>query len=416
MKSIVLQKFANREIRIGWQDLPSVRPKAVDPSDVVRLTKEAELAALCAVQELPRPRGVYAYDPGKPSVTKLSHDEAKLLRTRQQASLDITSEFRRQRSAKRNYKKIPGTPNRRTVFGRNARHTLLEAGSVAERWGGDVQNSAIVTLTLPGSTKNAYSTLASWSGYACDRIFRLFRKTPGEVRWFYVWELQRRGALHMHLCITTQSPERSLQLGEVVVEQWKKVLDDIRHKSGVDLFLHKAGDRCTIKAYWQNDVQQCQRSVAAYFAKYASKKTQSAKKGFNGKAVEHPYYPSRWWGCQRLLRQDIEAERFSLRIEGLEEDTVANALILADNWCNGHCPIKTYRYDFDLRYVVNGETRTLGYGERSIAYFDDGDFTHVCNDLYQLARYLVHLCNGAYVQCNRMSALQTPVAMWSMQA
>lgn len=219
----------------------------------------------------------------------------------------------------------------------------------------------------------------------------------------------------MHLCISTQSSVRSLYLGSKLRRQWTQVLEDVRCKSGVDLFLHQKGDRCTIRQLWQNDLQQCQRSVAAYFSKYASKETQSAKKGFGGKAIEHPYYPARWWGCQRQLRQEVEGERFLLRIEGVEEDLVTDALVLAENWCNANTPIKSYRYDFELGYVFNGQTRPLGYGERSIFYFDDCHFSHVCNDLYQLAIYLVHVCNGAYVQCNRMSALQTPVKMWCMQ-
>lgn len=109
-------------------------------------------------------------------------------------------------------------------------------------------------------------------------------------------------------------------------------------------------------------------------------------------------------------------QRFNLRLEGVTEDQVIDALRLADNWVNAHAPIMRYRYDFELSYVCNGKNRPLGYGERHIAYFDDDRFADVCNDVTLLARYLVHVCNGAYVQCNRMSALHTPVPMWSMQS
>lgn len=415
MKTIVLEKYANREIRFGWQDLPPVRPKRTDSAAVIASTKEAELAALCAVSVHPTKIGAYAHDPGKPSLTKITHDESERLKARQSSALDITSEFRRGRSIKRRNKKVPGTANRCTVFGRNARHTLLEAGSVAERWSGDVANSAIVTLTLPGSTADAYAALASWSGYIGDRLFRILRKEKSGVRWFYVWELQKRGALHMHLCITSKSPEQSLHLGWLIVDKWKEVLADVRCKSGVDLFLHSSGNRCTIKRLWQNDVQQCKRSIAAYFSKYASKETQSAKKGFDGKAVKHPYYPSRWWGCQRQLRQEIEQERFKVRLEGVTENEVCQALALIDNWCNAHNPIMRYRYDFELSYVSNFQHRPLGYGERHVVYFNDDDFAHVCNDIVQLSSYLVHVCNSPYLRCNRISALHTPVKMWSMQ-
>lgn len=410
MKAIVLQKYANREIRFGWQDLPSSRPKATDKQSVITSTKEAELVALCAVQSYKTPSGVYLYDSVKPSLTKVTQSEHQLHQSQVSRSLDITSEFRRGRSERRNHKKIPGTPNRATVFGANARHTLLEAGSVAERWGGNVQNSVIVTLTLPGSTTDAYDCLASWSGYACDRLFRILRKAKSGIRWFYVWELQKRGALHMHLCITAQSPDTSLHFGKAVISKWEDVLRDIGLRSGVDLFLHSKGDRCTIRGFWQNNIQQCKRSVAAYFAKYASKEARSAKKGFSGGLKDFAFYPSRWWGCQRVLRQEIEKQRFKIRIEGLEEQDVAQALILVDNWCEEHNPVKRYRYDFELSYVCNEKTRALGYGERHVVYFDDSDFSHVCNEVNELAQYLVHMCNGSYVQCNRMSALRTPVA------
>jgi hypothetical protein len=415
MKSIVLQKFANREIRIGWQDLPSSRPKSDDPKPVIDASKEAALVAFSAVNLFPSPTGTYAYDPSKPSATKLNHDETSRFKTQVQRALDITSEFRRGRAIKRNNKKVPGTPNRRTVFGRNARHTLLEAGSVAERWAGSVQNSVVLTLTLPGSTEDAYRVLAAWSGYIGDRLFRTLRKAGSRTRWFYVWELQKRGALHMHVCISAKSSITAIYAGSKLRSQWIKILEDVGHKSGVDLFLHAKGDRCTIRGLWQNDLQQCKRSVAAYFTKYASKEVESARRGFDGKARVHEYYPSRWWGCQRTLRQELEQERFQIRLEGIEEDKVCEALILVDNWANAHNPIYRHRYDFQLTYLSHGKDCSLGYGERHIIYFDDNNFVHVCNDLHQMAKYLVHLCNASYVQCNRMSAIESTCLQRSMQ-
>lgn len=410
MKSIVLQKYANREIRFGWQDLPSSRPNPIDGAKSQRDNREHELVALCAIDFHPTKTGAIAYDPGKPSLTKLNQDEYQRAKIQVQRGLDITSEFRRDREAARKNKKVPGTPNRATVFGRAARHTMLEAGSVASRWSGSPGNSVVVTLTLPGSTKSAYATLAAWSGYAFDRLARWLRKASTRIRWFYVWELQRRGALHLHILIAAQSSITALYVGSKIRTAWFNVLNDISLKSGVDMFCHARGDRCTVKSLWQNDISSVTKNIAAYFSKYASKNTESAKKGFGGKAVVHPYYPSRWWGCQRLLRAEIEQERFVIRIEGVEEDEVTKALILIDRWCEQNRPVKRYSYDFELGYVCNEKHRPLGYGSRFIAYFDDPDFVHVCNDLHQLARYLVHMCNAPYVQCNRMSALHNPVA------
>ncbi len=416
MKSIVLQKFANREVRFGWQDMPSNRPKPTDSESVITRTKESELIALSAIDLHKTRAGAIAYDPSKPSLTKLNHDELKRTETQVQRSLDITSEFRRERNRRRKNKKVPGTPNRCTVFGRAARHTMLEAASVASRWSGSVGNSVVVTLTLPGSTREAYAALAAWSGYAFDRLARWLRKASSRVRWFYVWELQKRGALHLHILVAAQSSITALYVGSKLRSAWFEVLKDIGRKSGVDMFCHAWGDRCTVKSKWQNDIQHVTKDIAAYFSKYASKNTQSAKKGFNNKAIVHPYHPSRWWGCQRLLRQEVEQERFHVRLEGVTEEQVVQALTLADNWCNAHNPIMRYRYDFELSYVCNGENRPLGYGERHVVYFNDDAFTHVCDDIVMLARYLAHVCNGAYLQCNRMSAMQTPVVMWSMQS
>lgn len=416
MKSIVLQRYANREIRFGWQDLPASRRKATDSARTIADISEAELVAFSVAETIKTPAGHYTLDHAKQTLKKLNLEEGKIHESQKQRALDITSEFRRGRESKRRVKKVQGTPNRCTVFGRNARHTLLEAGSVTQRWAGSVSNCVIITLTLPGSTEEAYATLAAWSGYIGDRLCRRLRNAGTECRWFYVWELQRRGALHMHLCIASQSAEYSLHLGEDIVDTWWSALDDVGSKSGVDLFLHRSGTKCTARRFWQADIQQCKRSVAAYFSKYASKETRSAQKGVNGKAVVHPYHPSRWWGCQRILRGEIEEERLKLTIEGVTENDVASALILIDNWCNQYGSVRGYGYDFELSYIANEQTRQLGYGERFIRYFEDDVFLELSHDLPELMKYLCIANMNATIKCNRMSALHTPVENWCMQS
>lgn len=409
MKSIVLQKTANREVRFGWHDLPVARKKATDNASVQRLEEIAKSVAFSMQEVIKTPTASYLYDRANESIRKFDISEASQLEAQIQRHLDITSEFRRQNDSTKRKRKVHGVPNRRTVFGKSARHTLLEAGSCAEKWSGSPDKSVVVTLTLPGSTQEAYATLAAWSGYAWDRMARRLRKYGNGIRWFYVWEFQKRGALHLHLLIAAQSPNLAMEAGTEVRAVWFDVLRDITDKSGVDLFLHSSRDCCTAREYWQNDIQQLRKSIAAYFVKYASKEALNAGKAKWVNIHQQKYYPSRWWGCQRILRREVEAERTMFALEGLTEEEVVDCTYVINRCLQSEQVILEHSYSFDLEYLRNSRSAQVGHGWRMIRYYNDDGFQRIHAMVLFLMQTLTRKYPRAVVKCNRMSAMRASV-------
>ena len=163
------------------------------------------------------------------------------------------------------------------------------------------QNLRFATATLPGSTPEAFETLARWSGYAVNRLNRFLdlRLGSNHAR-LLVWEYQKRGALHLHSVIGDRQNISALCSDEFR-EKWCEILSDISEKTGVDLF--RKNDKITHKENWKvvrADVQKVKKSVTAYLAKYMSKTVKS----IDGKNSGRFFAPSSWasWKqvCGRL--------------------------------------------------------------------------------------------------------------------
>jgi hypothetical protein len=184
-----------------------------------------------------------------------------------------------------------------TRFGIRAKRTILRSGGALDGLPGC---QAAITLTLPGSGLKAYQTLADWSGYAANRVKTWIYDTLqkyGDIYWFYVWELQKRGALHMHLCVYCPFEECYRKIEDGIKDAWISVLGSIEKKSGVRMFLSEEGiDWRSNSQYIQVDCQRVRQSVSAYFAKYCTK-----EKGVSEEHIENGIRPSRWWGCSRKL-------------------------------------------------------------------------------------------------------------------
>lgn len=209
------------------------------------------------------------------------------------------------------------------TLSRYARHTILEAGAVIERnWG---NHAVFCTMTIPGSTRDALKTVAENSSWLMNRLYQrvrdLCKKLGIEIGWFYSWELQKRGALHPHICLSAKPSEMSkrqlLTLGQELESYWFDLLFELLDKTGVDVFERNA--RYGLKTWrysphkWQSRVEMVTKSVAAYLSKYASKgaanEHQKAIDGLEAKGVQI-FLPSRWWGCSRNIHQLIKSWRF----------------------------------------------------------------------------------------------------------
>lgn len=181
-------------------------------------------------------------------------------------------------------------------FSTYGRRQILRAGGALEQVA-SYQDVLFLTVTLPGSTQQSFQAIAEWSGFAVQRLKAWLCYRVKDNLSMYVWEWQKRGALHLHYVL--HCPDR--RVGEYVCTnlraEWCRILDSISLLSGVDLYKRNQGfSWSSDKDLVRVDAQWCEKSVAAYLSKYVSKGNGSMK-GVRG----WRFAPSRWYGVSRPL-------------------------------------------------------------------------------------------------------------------
>lgn len=379
MSSIILQRFANREIRIGCQSLTSPAKKLGDKA-------EQEKASHYANQVLEE----YVLSSGERSgweehITRDGATTAIPFRAESaKRLLDIRCEFQQRTKVSRN-KGGWGFKPKPTTFNKNARHRILEGGAVLDKMCG--KNVVEVTLTLPGSTDEAMESLSKYSGWIMNRLTQIVRRSDAITGWFYVWEFQDRGALHLHFAIGASTLAEAMRLAKEIECKWFKLLLEIKDKNDVDLFERRYGGTWRNKPQkWQSHVQPVYKSVAAYFSKYCGKQS------FDGPKAVNRFCPARWWGSSSSVKRGIEDARYRISIE-VSLPNVPKAITFLRDVLSSFEPIKRYRYEFDLGQSANGTI--LGGGEREIFYFDDERFSSLSEIVSSLGEYCMQTW-GAY--------------------
>lgn len=199
--------------------------------------------------------------------------------------------------------------NKPKSFTRAAGQHLRECGAAMDAIASDPRFCHAITLTLPANHEHAFKTLSVYSGYAINRLFQRIRRLYGHLcHWFFVWEYQRRGALHCHIALYHPDESEGLWISTQIIELWHKILEDIQKKSGVDMFCRRDLKTYTPREKHQHHCQPMQKGLGQYFAKYAGKK-ESKQAWYCQK-----YPVSRFWGCSRNLKMVIRSLSFELKI------------------------------------------------------------------------------------------------------
>lgn len=390
MSQIVLQRFANREIRIGAQSIAIVPKNYGDKkADVEKSRFDQALHDLWVSGQNVKEgfaagcdcRGAFKAIPWG-----VEQHEA------QKSRLDIISEFQ-EKSNQPKKKGGWGFKPRKTTFGRNARHRILEAGAVMDGLHG--KNVVEVTLTVPGNTRQIFRTIADWSGWIMNRVTQVVRDFDKDCAWFYVWENQVRGALHLHFAIGSSDLHDVLNVAEKIKCKWFKCLLELQEKANVDVFKTSYGWTWRYKPEkWQYHILPVYKSVAAYFSKYLGK--QSGKDAGNNNG----FCPARWWGSSKSIKQGIEDARTKISIE-ISLPNVEEAITFLRNFIHLSSPIRQYKYDFDLGTSKSGTE--LGGGWREVYYFDDVEFANISEYINVLGEYVTQTW-GVYADIPLMSA------------
>lgn len=192
-------------------------------------------------------------------------------------------------------------PEKSTAFGLNAKRSLLRQGGALEKVA-PPEECLFLTGTLPGSTEDSFKAIAAWSGYIVHRLKSWIGNHERQKLDFYVWEYQKRGALHLHYCVWIRDAERRRIILGGFRQWWIQILHTVGQSAGCDMFRKNASkthlsDLSKVRAV----AEICRKSPARYLAKYLSKSANATR----GNA--RFFTPSRWWGTSRPLKKLAES-------------------------------------------------------------------------------------------------------------
>ncbi len=202
-----------------------------------------------------------------------------------------------------------GCEGRPSVFSRLARRTLMDAGAAMESLA-PKEETLFITLTHPGSTVDSMRALGEWSGYIVHRLKAwLQRRNPSPLN-FWCWEWQKRGALHLHMALWVPAADALLEIRAGIKSEWIRLLDELSDRSGVDLWGKADGTSWRqYKSVVRVEAARVKHSVARYLSKYLSKGGSPVSPG------APRFFPSRWYGVSRALREAVRRLTLSVKID-----------------------------------------------------------------------------------------------------
>ena len=182
-----------------------------------------------------------------------------------------------------------------------AKNVIREVGSLLDN--GPLRNLVFLTGTLPGSSPEALAAISAWSGWIVQAVSQFLRDRFGTPQYFGVWEYQRRGALHLHLCVRTRNAQEAQELKAKWKARWIRLLDSVGKRAQVDMYARADGGTwAETKWITRTDAQTVEKSVSAYLSKYLGKGSGKVR----GRC-EYP--PSAWWFASLTLRREARSVR-----------------------------------------------------------------------------------------------------------
>lgn len=281
MYRIVAHSYPNNEIRLTYSAIPNPRPfiyeTPLESSDNDELEISSNPLPSCSLASV--------------------HLTNESIEKKSSSPLSLVPNSKPERSSA-GYGALPVRP---TTFGLNAKRQLIRSGAALEHEA-PPEECLFLTGTLPGSTVDAFTAIAAYSGYIVNSLKAWIAKRVTQKLDFYCWEYQKRGALHLHYCCHIPDESDRLYILSEFREWWISCLSRVGNRANCDLF------RKNSEWTWLSDLSKvravaevCRKSPARYLAKYLSKSAAPAR----GSA--RAFTPSRWWGTSRPLKTLLES-------------------------------------------------------------------------------------------------------------
>ena len=245
-------------------------------------------------------------------------------------SLDISGESRQHHVNSGGWGRLA----RKSTLTPLATRTIKECGQVLE----DIcpLGTLFLTGTLPGSTVDALQSIAAWSGWLGDRVMQWLRRLDTNGSFLYVWELQDRGALHIHIVAGFKDVTAYRRVLEDWHDVWVRCLYRLCEKSGLDVFQREQGG----SHYWypervQAQSEYTQKSVSAYLSSYLKKCKDKCP------AVNW-FCPGRWWSASYGLLGKVREYR---RVASGGRSSFNEALRIVHSVIQSVAPLAVLRHE-----------------------------------------------------------------------
>lgn len=200
-------------------------------------------------------------------------------------------------------------PIRATKFTREGSKNIQRAARAVDEVAASPGEILFFTGTLPGTGKKQFDAIARYSSYLVHRLKAWVARRVEAKYDFYCWELQKRGALHLHYAVYIPDEKARFEIRTEFKNEWIRLLDYVSRETGVDLYYNKERG-FSHRENTQNvqaDCQEVTKSLGAYLGKYLSKAT-------NGTSRYGTFAPCRWYGISRPLRQYEKSLRRSITL------------------------------------------------------------------------------------------------------
>ena len=260
-------------------------------------------------------------------------------------------------------------------FGHIQAQHIHECGAAMQLIASEPRFCHVTTLTLPANHTEAFECIAARSGDIRNRLFQPVRRLyPDTNNWFFVWEYQKRGALHLHIAHYHPDECEGMLIGNILIEQWHKLLCEISKETGIWMLSNKHKDDYEMKDFYQYHTQPMYKSVAGYFAKYASKANDKEENNYV-KKFSQLYPPSQFWGCSKSIKLIRKENSFDNCRDYTEQKDLMCFLFVRIHKMIRDCEIvlqKNYSFKKDLTSNL-----CVAEGFRNIFYLSPEDYQKV---------------------------------------
>lgn len=213
-----------------------------------------------------------------------------------------------------------GTQPKGVKFGLRAKRLIRRSAGVFGV--GGYQNwNLFLTGTLPGGTEDAFRAIAAHSSWIVHtlltRIPRLIEVPARDLMYQWVWEWQKRGALHWHCVIKLPGWKERDVLLSGFTDLWNSALRGLSERSGVDVFERAEGGTWKDNPEtWRSRAEVLRKNPANYMSKYMSKSESKDGKGF--------FSPTRWYGLSRNLHRQLRKD--TIRVSTHESNSTRHEI------------------------------------------------------------------------------------------